>query len=76
MVDEVDEICQIADEFFRKIAEAAVEYAKSRGATLRPVVRGHAAEEILRFAENEQVNLIVVGRQGHSRIEVFSRQHD
>jgi nucleotide-binding universal stress UspA family protein len=72
MVDEVDEIRQSADEFYRKIAEAAVEYAKSRGVTLRSVmVRGHAAEEILRFAENEEVNLIVVGRQGHSRIARF-----
>jgi nucleotide-binding universal stress UspA family protein len=72
MVDEVDEIRQSADEFFRKIAEAAVEYAKSRGITLRPVVvHGHAAEEILRFAENEEVNLIVLGRQGHSRIARF-----
>ena len=72
MVDEVDEIRQSADEFFRKIGEAAVEYAKSRGVALRSVVvRGHAAEEILRFAENEEVNLIVLGRQGHSRIARF-----
>jgi len=35
------------------------------------VVHGHAAEEILRFAENEEVNLIVLGRQGHSRIARF-----
>jgi nucleotide-binding universal stress UspA family protein len=72
MVDEVDEIRQSAEAFFRKIAEAAVEYAKSRGVALRSVVvHGHAAEEILRFAENEEVNLIVVGRQGHSRIARF-----
>ena len=72
MVDEVDEIRQSADTFFRKIAEAAFEYAKSRGVVLRSVmVRGHAAEEILRFAENEEVNLIIVGRQGHSRIARF-----
>ncbi len=72
MVDEVDEIRQSADEFFGKIAEAAVEYAKSRGVALRSVVvRGHAAEEILRFAEKEEANLIVVGRQGHSRIARF-----
>ncbi len=72
MVDEVDEIRQSADAFFRKISEAAVEYAKSRGVALRSVVvRGHAAEEILRFAENEGVNLIVLGRQGHSRIARF-----
>ena len=35
------------------------------------MVHGHAAEEILRFAENEEVNLIVLGRQGHSRIARF-----
>jgi nucleotide-binding universal stress UspA family protein len=72
MVDEVDEIRQSADVYFRKIAEAAVAYAKSRGVALRSVVvRGHAAEEILRFAEAEEVNLIVLGRQGHSRIARF-----
>ena len=47
MVDEVDEIRQSADEFFRKIAEAAVEYAKSRGVTLRSVVvHGHAGFQV------------------------------
>jgi nucleotide-binding universal stress UspA family protein len=72
MVDEVDEMRQSADEYFRKIGEAAVEYAKSRGVNLRHVVvRGHAADEILRFAEAEQMNLIVIGRQGHSRVTRF-----
>ena len=72
MIDEVDEIRQSADEFFRKIAEAAVEYANSRNVALRSVVvRGHAAEEILRFAESEEINLVVLGRQGHSRIARF-----
>jgi nucleotide-binding universal stress UspA family protein len=72
MVDEVDEIRQTTDEYFRKIGEAAVEYAKSRGVKLRHVVvRGHAAEEIIRFAEAEEVNLILLGRQGHSRVARF-----
>ena len=72
MVDEVDELRQSSDEFFRKIGEAAVEYARSRGVKLRHViVRGHAAEEILRFAESEEVNLMVLGRQGHSRVTRF-----
>ncbi len=72
MVDEVDEWRQSSDEFFRKIGEAAVEYARSRGVKLRHViVRGHAAEEILRFAESEEVNLMVLGRQGHSRVARF-----
>jgi nucleotide-binding universal stress UspA family protein len=72
MVDEVDVIRQNADDYFRQIGEAAVEYAKSRGAVLKAVaVRGHAAEEIIRFAEHEGATLIVLGRQGHSRIARF-----
>jgi nucleotide-binding universal stress UspA family protein len=72
MVDEVDELRQSADEYFRKIGEAAVEYARSRGVKLRNVVvRGHAANEITRFAETEEVDLIVMGQQGHSRIARF-----
>ena len=72
MVDEVDEIRQSADDYYRKIGEAAVGYARSRGVKLRHVVvRGHAADEIIRFAETESVDLIVLGRQGHSRITRF-----
>ena len=72
MVDEVDEMRHSADNYFRQIGEAAVEYARSRGVKLRNVVvRGHAANEIIRFAEAEGVNLIVLGRQGHSRITRF-----
>ena len=72
MVDEVDELRQSADDYFRQIGEAAVEYARSRGVKLRNVVvRGHAANEIIRYAEAEGVNLIVLGRQGHSRVARF-----
>ncbi len=72
MVDEVDEMRQSAEDYFRQIGEAAVAYARSRGVRLRSVVlRGHAANEILRFAEAEAVQLIVLGRQGHSRVARF-----
>jgi nucleotide-binding universal stress UspA family protein len=72
MVDEVDELRQSADDYFRQIGEAAVEYARSRGVNLHNVVvRGHAANEIIRYAEAEGVNLIVLGRQGHSRVARF-----
>lgn len=72
MVDEVDEIRRSADDYFREIGEGAVGYAKSRGVNLRHVVvRGHAANEIIRFAETERVDLIVLGRQGHTRIARF-----
>ena len=72
MVDEVDSIRQNADDYFKQIGEAAVEYARSRRVPLRAlVVHGHAAVEILRMAESEQADLVVIGRQGHSRIARF-----
>ena len=72
MVDEVDSIRQNADDYFRQISEAALAYAKSRGVAMRSlVVHGHAAAEILRFAETEQADLVVLGRQGHSRVARF-----
>src|SRR5262249_31134365 len=72
MVDEVDEIRQSTEAHFRKIGEAAVAYARSRGVALRSVVvRGHAADAIVRYAETEGVNLVVIGQHGHSRITRF-----
>jgi nucleotide-binding universal stress UspA family protein len=72
MVDEVDEIRQSAETHFRKIGEAAVEYARSRGVALRSVVvRGHAADAIVRYAESEGMSLVVIGQHGHSRITRF-----
>ena len=48
MVDEVDELRQSADDYFRKIGEGAVGYARSHGVKLQHmVVRGHAADGIV-----------------------------
>ena len=72
MIDEVDEIRQGTEAYLRQINEAAANYARSRGVVLRSVlVRGHAAEAIVKYAESEGVNLIVVGQHGHSRIARF-----
>jgi nucleotide-binding universal stress UspA family protein len=72
MIDEVDELRRGAEAHFRQIGEAAVEFARSRGLFLRSVVvRGHAADAIVRFAESEQVSLVVIGQHGHSRIARF-----
>jgi nucleotide-binding universal stress UspA family protein len=72
MVDEVDEIRQGTEAHFREIGEAAVNYARSRGVALRSVVlRGHAADAIVRYSESEGMNLIVLGEHGHSRIARF-----
>ena len=35
------------------------------------VIHGHAANEIIHVAEAEGVDLMVLGRQGHSRITRF-----
>jgi nucleotide-binding universal stress UspA family protein len=72
VVGEVEELRRGAEGHFRGLGEAAVEYARSRGVALRSVVlRGHAADAIVRFAEGEGVNLVVVGQHGHSRIARF-----
>ncbi len=72
LVDEVDELRQSAEAHLREIGAAAVEYARSRGVAMRSVVvRGHAADAIVRYAESEKVNLIVLGQHGHSRISRF-----
>ena len=72
MIDEVDELRQGTEAYLRQIGEAAVSFARSRGVILRSVlVRGHAADAIVQFAESEGVNLVVVGPCGHSRIARF-----
>jgi nucleotide-binding universal stress UspA family protein len=35
------------------------------------VVRGHAADAIVRYAESEGMSLVVIGQHGHSRITRF-----
>jgi nucleotide-binding universal stress UspA family protein len=72
MVDEVDEMRQSTEGHFKRIGEAAVEYARSRGVALRSVVvRGHAADAIVRYAESGGMSLVVIGQHGHSRITRF-----
>jgi nucleotide-binding universal stress UspA family protein len=72
MVDEVDELRQQAEEHFRRLGEAAVAYARSRGVLLRSVVlRGHPADALVRYAEAEGMNLVLLGQHGHSRIARF-----
>lgn len=72
LVDEVDELRRSAEAHFQQIAKAAAAYARSRGIALHTVVvRGHAADAIVRYTENEGVNLVVIGQHGHSRIARF-----
>ncbi len=71
-VGEVEELRQGTEAHFRQLGEAAVAFGRSRGVGLRSVVvRGHAADAIVRYAEAEGVDLVVVGQHGHSRITRF-----
>lgn len=72
MVDEVDELNRSAEEHYRRIGEAAAAFARTKGVALRSVVvRGHAADAIVRYAEAEAMDLLVIGHHGHSRITRF-----
>jgi nucleotide-binding universal stress UspA family protein len=69
---EIEGLREGAEAHFKQIGQAAVAYAHSRGAVLRSVIlRGHAADSIVRFAESEGVGLVVLGQHGHSRITRF-----
>lgn len=71
-VGEIEELRQGTEAHLRQIGEAAVAYARSRGVLLRSVVvRGHAADAIVRYAEAEKTDLVVLGQHGHSRIARF-----
>jgi len=71
-VSEVDAIRENAEKHFHQIGGAAVNFAKSRGMSLRSVVvRGHAADAILEYAQSEAIDLIVLGHRGHSKIRRF-----
>jgi nucleotide-binding universal stress UspA family protein len=72
MIDEVDELRRAAEEQYRMIGDKAAQFARSKGIALRSVVvRGHAADAIVHYAENEAMNLVVIGQHGHSRITRF-----
>jgi len=72
MMDEVDELRREAEAHCAAIGQAAEAFAHSRGVGLRSVVvRGHAADAIVRYAEGEGVDLVVVGPHGHTRIARF-----
>ena len=45
-----------------ELLQSAVNFAQSRGVSLTPILReGHAAETILAYTEQEQVDLLVLG---------------
>jgi nucleotide-binding universal stress UspA family protein len=65
-IGEVDEVKREKDTFFRRVAVRAREEAESAGVELEVEVRpGHAAELIVRYARERDVDLVLVGHKGH-----------
>jgi nucleotide-binding universal stress UspA family protein len=72
VIGEVEALRQGTEGYFRQLGLAAVEYARSHGVGLRAVVlRGHVADSLVRYAEAEGANLVILGEHGHSRITRF-----
>ncbi len=68
-----DSLCT---ELYRKEGETAIKYiedmAKREGLDIKKwIVKGHPAEEILKLAEEQSIDLIVMGTLGRSGIEKF-----
>jgi nucleotide-binding universal stress UspA family protein len=55
-----------------ELLQSAVAFAQSQGVSLVPVLRaGHAADAILTYAEQEQVDMLVLGRNSRSGADHF-----
>src|SRR5579859_4341292 len=69
---EVDEFIREKDTYFEEVGRQAARLAGEHGSRLRREVRvGHAAEVIVRFAEEAGADLEVMGYKGHSRVAQF-----
>lgn len=56
-------------DYFDKVAEKSQELAHQAGVHLEcHVVAGHEVETIVRFTEEHQFDLLVIGHKGHSKI--------
>ncbi|MFN4219100.1 MAG: universal stress protein [Candidatus Bipolaricaulia bacterium] len=59
-------------DYFDEVAEKAQEIATRAGVRLEcHIIAGHEVEAIVRFAEENHFDLLVIGHKGHSRIWPF-----
>jgi len=69
---EVDEFKREKDRYFDEVGDQAKQIAGEHGAQLEHEIRlGHAADVIVRFAEEAGADLLVMGYKGHSRVAQF-----
>ncbi len=72
-VGEVDDALHERSAYFEEVAREAIARAAARGAELTmDVIAGHAADAIIRYAEHDHFDLIVLGIHGHHGPRIFS----
>lgn len=68
-VGEVEEEKELENAYFAQLHPQAVAMAKEQGLDLKTeTLVGHAAQTIVRYAEEHEFDLIVIGHSGHSRV--------
>jgi nucleotide-binding universal stress UspA family protein len=71
-IGEVDEFKREKDSYYGGVGEQAAAIAQEHGVVMRHEVRlGHAADVIVKFADEVGADLMVLGHKGHSRIATF-----
>ena len=68
-IGEVEEFRKEANEYFKKINDEALEFARKEGIELHTKVQaGHEVETIVDCAKQGKFDLLVIGFMGHSKI--------
>jgi nucleotide-binding universal stress UspA family protein len=69
----VDDALHERSTYFEEVAREAIARAAAKGAELTmDVITGHAADAIIRYAEQYHFDLIVLGVHGHHGPRLFS----
>ena len=72
LMDEVDEFVRKKHKYFAEVAVEAKRIAGEHGSRLRHEIRiGDAATQIIRFIDEVDADLVVLGYKGHSRLAQF-----
>jgi nucleotide-binding universal stress UspA family protein len=68
-IDETDEALHVAEQAFAPLHHKARLLASEEGIAVQTMIRaGHAGQAIVQAATEGQVDLLVVGRSGHSEV--------
>ena len=71
-VGEVDDEVDFENDYFRQVHAEATKLAAARKMILSfDVVRGHAADQLVRVATARHADLLVMGHKGHSKLHHF-----